>query len=501
MKPNVLYLMVDQQRFDTIAALGNSAIHTPNLNRLVCRGLAFTNGYSSCPVCIPARYCIQTGCDPPMTGFFANSAAPRLVGAQSPEMPARCGPYLAQVMKHLGYRTFGIGKFHTIPWDEELGYDTHLRSEELYFSADQRGRDAYASWIASHHPQYDFLDGPVGERANMYYVPQTRAMPAAVTVEAWASDQAEKQITRSDGKPFFGFVSFIPPHPPFAPPTPYNRLYDPDRMADPTLGDISTDFMDEQIPYMNHAVFAEDISPSLARSLKARYYGEITFLDSCIGRILEAVEKRGDGENTLIAFFSDHGDQLGDHHGWQKESFFEASCRIPLLISWPAKLPANQRRDDLVCHTDLFGVATAAGGTQFLRAGDDILGLAEHPIEPRKSLVTFFQIPGSRHFKLMVRSGQWKYIFMANGGREQLFDLRNDQNELYNVCSTRDEIKESLKEEALVACRRPELSAALDGYDLRRFKFEARPLRRFCQFDESRHISRFPSSPEEVLGQ
>ena len=89
--------------------------------------------------------------------------------------------------------------------------------------------------------------------------------------------------------------------------------------------------MDEQIPWMNHLIWAEDINDPHARVLKARYYGEISYIDDCLGRILDAVEARGDADNTLICFFADHGDHLGDHSAWQKESFFEASCHVPFL--------------------------------------------------------------------------------------------------------------------------------------------------------------------------
>src|SRR5699024_5385057 len=85
-------------------------------------------------------------------------------------------------------------------------------------------------------------------------------------------------------------------------------------------------------------------SDSQARILKARYYGEISYIDHCIGRILDAVEARDDAANTLICFYADHGDHMGDHHGWQKESFFESSTRIPFLLSWPDRLPQQELR-------------------------------------------------------------------------------------------------------------------------------------------------------------
>ena len=108
----------------------------------------------------------------------------------------------------------------------------------------------------------------------------------------WAADRAVEQIAAAGPEPYFGFVSFIGPQPPFAPPLPFNRIYDPDRMPDPVVGDIETDHMDEQIPWMNRIIWASEINDAHARVLKARYYGEITYIDACLGRILDAVEAR-----------------------------------------------------------------------------------------------------------------------------------------------------------------------------------------------------------------
>src|SRR3989339_1313767 len=107
-KPNILFIMTDQQRFDTIAALGNKHIYTPNLDRLVKRGATFIKAYSSCPECVPARYTIQNGCEPLKTGVYQNGV-PVLMPGQAQTMEERCGEYLGRTLKKLGYRTFGIG--------------------------------------------------------------------------------------------------------------------------------------------------------------------------------------------------------------------------------------------------------------------------------------------------------------------------------------------------------------------------------------------------------
>lgn len=497
--PNVLFIMTDQQRWDTIHALGNSTIYTPNLDRLARRGVAFLNAYSQCPVCVPARYTIRTGCESRTTRIFYNGA-PSLLPGEPKEMTNRCGAYLATTMRGLGYRTFGIGKFHTYPrWDEPLGYEVHLHGEEMYGSAEQRRRDAYGAWIAREHPEFEYLEGVQGERTYMYYEPQRSPMPAAITIESWAADQAVKQIQAEDGRPYFGLVSFIGPHPPLAPPIPFNRMYDPDRMPNPVRGDPATDHMDEQIPWMNYAVWAEAVNEPQARILKARYYGEISYIDGCIGRILDAVEARGDGSNTLICFFSDHGDLLGDHDGWQKECYFEGACHIPFLVSWPARIRPGQRRSDLVCQTDLFGIATRAAGKAQLREGTDVLGLIEGTAAPRQYLFGYYGTPGTRRFKIMVRHGDWKYIFLADGGREQLFDLREDPHETNNLASARGRVSADLRDRAAAFCDQPELRAALQDGKLRGLSFEARRLVRIYQFDHSKGVFSFPARPQDAL--
>ena len=498
-RPNVLIIMTDQQRFDTIAALGNGHIHTPNLDRLVRRGLSFERAYSTCPVCVPARYTIRTGCEPPTTRSVSNAPARPLPG-QPQAMEDRCGgPYLAKTMRALGYRTFGVGKFHAQPWDEDLGFDVHLHSEELYSTPDKRARDSYAAWIAANRPEYDFLEGLMGERTEMYYMPQMSPMPAEATVEWWAADRAIEQIQARDERPYFGFVSFVGPHPPFAPPVPFNRMYDPDRMPNPIRGEASCDHLDEGIPASNYAIWAEDINDSHARVLKARYYGEISYIDHCIGRILDAVEARGDAANTLIAFTADHGDHLGDHNAWQKMSFFEGSAHIPFLLSWPARLPADRRRKDLVCLTDLFAIATGAAGTTQVREGMDVLGAVAGTARPREVLLGYFGMPGARGFKVMVRDARYKYIYLAHGGREQLFDLQDDPDELVNLAGKDPQRLQAMRARAVAACKTPGAADALDGEALKAFEFQAAGRRRIHQFDASRGVKGFPEHPGDVL--
>ena len=479
-RPNILFIMCDQFRFDCISALGNPYVLTPNLDRLVSRGLHFTNAYSTCPVCVPARYTLRTGREPWHTGCYSNEV-PVPMDGQAAQMEDRCGPYLARVMSSLGYRTFGVGKFHTHPDPyEELGYESFMPMHELWATPEERARDAFAGFILREHPEYAHIHQIHGERTNMYYMPQMSPLPAELTAEAYEARLAADEIYKIDPRPYFGFVSFLGPHPPCAPPSPYHLLYDPDAMPNPVSGDKATDHMDEQIPWMNRAIWADELNDFAARNLRSRYLAEITYIDHCLGQVLDAVEKRGDAQNTLIAFFSDHGDFLGDHHAWQKESYFEQSARIPMLISLPGQIPVGQN-DALVCLTDLFSLATAMAGQEDTRDGISLWGAIQGAAR-RDHLFAVYGRPGTPLFKCMVRKGHMKYIFMSNGDREQLFDLRRDPHELHNLAG--DASKE-FRSIAQAECRRPGLFQALDNGRLRVFPYTERPRIRIRQVDAS----------------
>lgn len=486
-KPNILYIMCDQFRYDCIRALGNSQIQTPNLDRLVKRGVSYENAYSSCPVCIPARYTIRSGCDSFSTGCYCNEQPIPPKGKMGTRLDDWSGAYLPKTMTQLGYRTFGIGKFHTFPEQyEPLGYEVHIHTEEMWDSPELRARDGFAKYISEAHPEYAYVEQLHGERTNMYYAPQLSSFPAEHTVEAFVAKKTIEQLEVEDVRPFFGMVSFIGPHPPCAPPIPYNRFYDPDGMENPVKGTIENDHEDEQIPWMNYIVYADEINDAWARNLKTRYYGEITYIDSCIGSILDAVDQREDAENTMICFFADHGDMLGDHHAWQKECFYEPSVKIPFIVSYPPLFTPNSRSQNLVSLTDLFGLATKLAGKRELRDGIDIVE------ETREFLFSFYGRPQTRRFKVMVRHKQWKYIFMANGGREQLFNLDHDPMELGNLVNEQREIATLLREQVLEKCKKEaDLQCMVKDEVLVTYPFEARELTRLHQFAFSRGVTSF----------
>lgn len=477
-RPNILFIMCDQLRYDAIAAQGLRLLRTPNFDRLLQRSVQCTNAYSTCPVCVPARMTIRTGCEPSKTGIYENERAVPMDG-QAASMRERCGNYLAEVLRDAGYRTFGVGKFHHIDGRrDDIGYDQQLFAEELMLGNTD---DDYSRFIRREHPEYSHIEQQNGERTEMYYMPQTSPFPAELTSETYVTDRVLEFMAQDDGRPFFGYCSFVGPHPPCAPPIPFNRMYNPDILENPVRGDRDTDLLDEQIIWMNHAIWADEINDFGARGLKARYYGEVSYIDSCLGRLLDAVDRRPDADNTMIVFCSDHGDHLGDHHAWQKESYFEQSTHIPMLISWPARL-APAQDSALLCHADLFGLFTSAAGVPDLRDGIDLYTHLLDHAPTREYLFACYGRPGTPRFKCMIRRGAWKYIYMSNGGREQLFQLDWDPRELCNRMELNPEIAAEMRAIAAAHCERDGLRAAVCDGKLIAHPYTPRPLERIHQF-------------------
>jgi len=479
MKNNVLIIMCDQFRYDCINALGNRTIQTPNINRLVNRGVTFLNAYSPCPVCVPARYVIRTGQSPYSMGITSNDVS------DENKKNIR-NKYLAEKMSELGYRTFGIGKFHTVPHNENIGYEKHIYSEELYEKGCEM-QDDYYRFIREKHPEYNHVEQLHGERSEMYYQPQISPFPADLTVENWCSNMAVENIKVQDPRPYFGFVSFVGPHPPLAPPSPYNRMYDPDKMPESILGDLETDHMHEYLPYMNFMTFAEDISSTHEKILKSRYYGEISYIDTCIGKILDTIEKDEDKYNTMIIFTSDHGDHMGDHHSWQKESFFESSCHVPLIVSAPDLLKKNESCDSLVSLEDIYSTVLNYAGYNYSGEGLNLIDVFNGTIR-RENLYGLHAY--GKYFTAMITNGRYKFIYMSNGGKIQLFDLLEDRYEVNNLSEVYPKIVEKFKNLLIEKFESSiEPKKYIDDAGLIRYEFTQMPRHRIKQMAEWKNIT------------
>jgi choline-sulfatase len=418
-RPNILLLFTDQQRFDTIAALGNPVIRTPALDRICREGAAFTSAYTPSPVCVPARCSLHYGQYPMRTGCYDNAW----------KMPDD-RPSFMQLLTEAGYRTHGIGKCHFTPDPKALrGFETREIQEEV----PARAGDDYTRLLAAEG--WGDLPEPHGVRGEMYYVPQVSQLPRSLHPTQWVGDRSVAFISRQKGRsrPWFLFSSYIHPHPPFAPPAPWHKLY---RAFDMPLPNVPQD-VESLRTYVNrhqtrYKYRDQGIDNHLLRCMKAHYYACISFIDYQVGRILEALERSGQLDNTLILFASDHGEHLGDYHCFGKRSMHDSCARIPLLARMPKRFAGGVRCDRPASLVDVMPTILAVAGCKTAGLGLD--GVALHDLldgsSGREAVHFQYRTAGTAIYSTVT--SRWKYSYSAPDHREYLFDRRVDPLETRN---------------------------------------------------------------------
>ena len=426
-KPNILFLMTDQQRGDCIGADGHPAVRTPNLDRIASEGARFCHAYSSTPSCTPARACLLTGQSPWHHGMLG-------YGKVAEEYPHE----MPRLLREAGYFTCAIGKNHFHPQRNAHGYEQVLLDESgRSLSVDFRSD--YRSWFWSQAPNLDPDATGIGWNdclAGEY------ALPERLHPTMWTGDSAVRFLeTYSRDKPFFLKVSFARPHSPYDPPARYMREFEDAEIPSASVGDWADSFRPRSSdqPSLWHG----DLGPAQVRHSRQGYYGSIRFIDDQIGRILEVLHERGLYETTLVLFVSDHGDMLGDHHHWRKCYAYEASARIPMLLRWPAGLIAADRgqvREEVAELRDVMPTFLAAAGIEAPESAD-----GRNLLEPisgkgsgwREYLDLEHNVCYSpRNNWNALTDGRWKYIYQALDGEEYLFDLRADPGEERNLAGS-----------------------------------------------------------------
>ncbi|NLF93361.1 MAG: sulfatase-like hydrolase/transferase [Oligosphaeraceae bacterium] len=422
-RPNILLLFTDMQRFDTIGALNNPLIQTPNLDRLAREGTAFTSAYSPCPVCVPARWCMHYGKYTRKSGLYTNGP-----------MPADDGKSLPAVLGQVGYTTASVGKCHFLPDRQELrGFQSRLVQEEC---CSDPSRDDYCKFLVEHGLS---CDEPQGTRSEMYYLPQVSPYSEEFHPSAWVGSKSLEFISKQqhESNPWFLFSSFIHPHPPCAVPKPWHKLYRAQLMPHAKVPANSEDLQCWINRQQNRGKHRDQgIDRNLQRTFKAYYYAAISFVDFQIGRILKTLEDSGQLENTLIVFTSDHGEFLGDYNCYGKRSMHDASCRVPMLIRYPQAFPAGEICRQPVSLVDLFPTLAAAAGADSTKLdldGEELNGLCRG--KSGREYV-FSQFADAQRGIYMIVNEAWKYIYSAGDRREFLFDRIHDPEETCDKAGT-----------------------------------------------------------------
>ncbi len=421
-RPNILLLFTDQQRADAIAAAGNPVIKTPALDRLCAEGMRFANAFTPSPACIPARCSLLFGQYPPRTGCYWNSHP----------MPTDGRKSFIGALTDDGYRTHGIGKMHFRPDRHALrGFQTRERMEE--FPPKGPEDDEYVRFL--HDNGFDHVCDPHGAYGAMYNIPQLAQMPPRLHPTQWVGDRSLGFLEEQSGsdQPWFLFTSFLHPHPPFNPPSPWHKLYRTRSMPPPKVPQDAESLQTYWNRYWNRFKYRDQgIDRNLVRCMKAYYYACVSFVDYQVGRILDGLEKIGQADNTLVLFLSDHGEYLGDYNCFGKFSMHDAAVRVPLIARYPKCFQAGSVSHTPVSLVDVAPTILSASGTAPMGHPLDGLNLADVAAGHCERTEVFSQYCTGEKAMTMIVNEQWKYFYSVPDGREYLFDRVGDPEETVN---------------------------------------------------------------------
>ena len=420
MRPNILFLMIDQLAASALSVYGGNTARTPNIQRLAESGVVFENAYTNFPVCAPSRFSMMSGQFASRIECYDNAA----------EFRASI-PTIAHYLRILDYQTTLCGKMHFIGPDQLHGYEERLTPE--IYSADFRTL-----------PQWDGEDDDFATDAREALV---EAGPVSRTVQmdydeevGFHAIQKLFDLARSDDtRNFFLTVSFTHPHEPFLCRQEYWDRYTDLEIDLPRVGEIADFDLDEHSRriFRHYNLPAPGITEQHVRNARRAYYGAMSYVDDMIGRILGTLEETGLADELVIVLASDHGEMLGERGMWFKKVFFENAVRIPLILCGPEFEPKRVR--DNVSLVDLLptfvDIADTSGSLEPVQpvAGNSVVPLATGTARDWPDTVfSEMTCEGVVEPVMMVKRGHHKYICSASVP-PLLFDLAEDPDELENL--------------------------------------------------------------------
>ena len=439
--PNILWIMMDDLRPDALGCYGTPWARTPHLDALAERGVLFERAYAQNVVCRSSRASM-------LTGQYCHTVKDMEMGAE-PEVPA---PYfrdeeydqihLPSVLARLGMLPLNVGKTHWSDWWQNIPYDAYPRAEWARFEPPLKR-------------QYDLVQ---------IFAPQTFPPPSFRHQVAWTiggSNPFEKTGSRSitnaalaeldellaAEKPFFLRVSYFDPHVPILTPPEFMVPADSVKLAMPTQSELDSKPLFERLQLSQYGS-VQHLSQREVQLARGSYYGLVSYVDHHIGRIVAKLQKSGQLDNTLIVFNTDQGLQLGEHGLYKKRVFYEQTVAVPLIFSWPLRLPKSLVIDELVelvdflpTVMDLVGVEVPAG-----IAGRSLLPLIHGQVDSWRPAVfseidhavsgyTALRLYSGR--RVMVRTKEWKLIYFrdprAAAAHGALYNMSSDPGETRNL--------------------------------------------------------------------
>jgi arylsulfatase A-like enzyme len=424
-RPNVVLICADQWRGDCLSIDRHPVVHTPYLDQLALRGVRFGRAYSSCPSCIAARAAIFTGLSPARHGRVGYRDA----------VPWNYPVTLAGLFTDAGYQTQAVGKMHVYPERSQLGFQNVILHDGFLHYGRRRDRDYgtvddYTPWLREQLGRdADYFEHGVNCNS---VVARPWDKDEYLHPTNWVTTQSIDFLRRRDPrKPFFLFLSYHRPHPPYDPPAWAFEMYRDRPMPPRPVGDWEAAFADHARPDDPECAVGP-IRPDVLQRALAGYYGHMTHIDHQVNRFLELLQDHRLHENTWVCFTSDHGELLGDHHFFRKSMPFEGSARVPMILRGPrdAGLRAGAVRREVAELRDVLPTLLDAAG---LPAPEGLDGRSLLPLARGEPSAWRSHIHGEH--TALGQSVQWltdgreKYAWYSGTGMEQLFDLEADPEE------------------------------------------------------------------------
>lgn len=447
-RPNIILIITDQQRYDTINALGFPYVDTPHLDRLVREGTAFTQSHVTAASCAPSRASLFSGYYPHTMGVLKNADLWRHSWVED--------------LAAAGYHCVNIGKMHTFPYETPLGF--HER-----FVVENKDRYLEGRWFFDRWDMALQAQGLVKQQRELYRQrPDYRERLGAFTWDLPEKTHSDVFVGETAAwwvehkphvEPLFLQVGFPGPHPPYDPTPRYLERY-LDR--DLPLPEVTPEELDAQPPAqkelrehntrIDHDSIAWTHHPTREQlhRLRAHYMANVTMIDDQIGQLMAALERQGYLENAVVIFTSDHGDCLGDHGHIQKWTMYDVIARTPLIVWAPGRFEGGRHLDGLCQQMDIAPVIMELAGIETpahweaeslmpaLRGeaweGREYV-FCEHPRDP---------ILTGTEWMTMVRDRQWKLVHYVDSTEGELYDLASDPGEHHNLwhdpgCAARKE--------------------------------------------------------------
>ena len=423
-RPNVLFIISDDLN-NSLGCYGHPQVESPNIDSLARRGVRFERAYCQFPLCGPSRNSMLTGLYPNSTGILQNSQIFRQTIPQHRS--------LSHAFRNAGYFAARIGKLYHYNVPKSVGTNGHDDPGSWELELNPAGCDR----LLEEPDIFSLRPGSFGGTLSWYASPRGDLLHTDGMLASDAEWVLER-CARDRSRPFFLALGFYRPHTPYVAPKEYFEGY-PQRDM-PLVEGVEEDYKD--LPPMalgSHKKEHELLTDDLRQQAIQAYFASVTFMDAQVGRVLDALDRLGLADNTVVVFTSDHGYHLGEHGLWQKMSLFEESARVPLIIAAPGAGNKGGVARTPVGLIDLYPTLTELCGVD---APDNLQGQSLVPMLADPSLTgrgwTLSQVTRGRRtkrtFGFTIRTPQWRYTEWDRGaeGRE-LYDHENDPLEQKNL--------------------------------------------------------------------